>query len=177
MPAAGLSLTGFDPLVDRIYEVLCDGRGAFRALAAADRFVKKSLPNEPDERRAKNARVHKVALVGIDSIADSANTQETSDRAEYQAALRVDLCYYTPNPYERAAVIERMTLAHSDAHTVRAALGWPANMPQTQDARDTGVQSGLVFKATSNPKLSADSRLFTLTLAFTATVWLAMPTT
>jgi len=168
----------FDPLVDRIYEVLCDGAGSLRALALADRYSKRTLPNEGDERRAKQSRVQKIALVGIDSIADSVNTQEHSDRGEYQAAIRVDLCYHTPNPYERAAVITAMTDAHSDAHLVRAALGWGANMTLTADARETGLAGGgLVFTRTNNPRLSPDSRLFTLTLAFSATVWLAFPTT
>lgn len=172
---AGLAAS-FDPLVDRIYEVLCDGRGAYRTIASGSRFIAKALPGESDQVRAKNSRVQKIALVAIDSFTDSANTQETSDRAEYQAAIRVDLAYHTSNPYQRSAVIAQMTAAASDAHLVRAALGWPANMPQTQDARDTGVQSGLVFKSMSGGRLSPDSRLFTVTLAFTAAVWLAMPT-
>ena len=170
--------TSFDPLVDRIYEVLCDGAGVYRALAAANRYTKNTLPNEPDERRAKVSRVQKIALVGIDSIADSVNTQEFSDRAEYQAAIRVDLCYHTPNPYERAAVITQMTDTHSASHLVRAALGYPPNMATTQAGLVTGLgDGGLVFTRTSNPRLSPDSRLFTLTIGFTATVWLSFPTT
>lgn len=166
----------FEPLIARIYEVLCEGRGAHRTLAVGQRFRAKLLSTESDAMKAKNARVQKLVLAAIDRFDDSVQTQEFSDRAEYATAIRVDLAYSTANPYDRARVIEQMTAAASDAHRVRMALGWPPNMVTTEAGVSTGLSGGgLVFKNASGGRLSPDSKLFTITLAFTATVWLAMP--
>ena len=169
----------FEPIVDRIYEVLCEGRGAFRTLALDQRFSAKLLSSDGDQARAKNARVQKLCLVAIDSFRDSARTQEMSDRAEYEVAIRVDLAYHTANKYSRAAVIDQMTRAKSDGHRVRMALGWPANLDTTEDLRAVGLGGlgCLRFVSMDAGRLSDDAQLYTVTLAFTATMWLAMPVT
>jgi len=169
--------TDFTPLVERIYEVLCEGEGVYRTLAEGDRFVAKMLPGESDAVLAKKARVQKLVLVAVDEMLDSVNTQEFSDRAEYAIKVRVDLAYSSPNPIERARLIDLMTHAKNDAHKVRQALGWPANMTATKDARATGVRSGLAFVRAGGDRLSDQSRLYTTTLSLTASVWLAMITT
>jgi len=82
---AGLAAS-FDPLVDRIYEVLCDGRGAFRALADIGFQVAQPAPKPAKPRKRHVPPKHGLSIPERDfpilrDMAESATWAEVGGRA------------------------------------------------------------------------------------------------
>lgn len=138
--------TDFQPLVDRVYEVLCDGAGAARTLAEADRFRRGLFPGQDPAHQARDAHTQKrcwVALTGLPRGDES----EVNDRALYTVRVRVDLAYALEPEPDQAAWRNLQGLMALDAHRIRGALGFPGNLTQTAAAAATGLASGaLVYE-------------------------------
>lgn len=137
MPAAN-----FSPLFTRVYEVLVDGAGAARALAAANRFGDEWYPDLPDSQLSILARSKKRVWVALGPTTP-AMEHETSATRSYWITLTLSLAYFI-EPGARVDTQWRTVAATmaTDVHLVRGALTWPGNLSQTNAGAETGLADG-----------------------------------
>jgi len=184
----GSPATSFAPLIQRCYEVLCQGVGAARLLTEQQRFRNRLFEGQtPGSQYMTGIRSpnRKLCAVVVQSYANG-NTQEFSDRAHYDCELRVDLSYPVDDVAQRSAgglatldlISLAMASAADDAHLVRAALSWPPNMLVTIDGLDTGLPGGggIQFKSFGPVRHDPGAQLVTASVLFAAVVFLRFPT-
>lgn len=145
---------------ERIYEVLVDGDGTGRTLAAADRFSRGHPPGFDPKLRAVRAKVNPAVFVVIGAAAvDGFAAGEMSDEHLYRlkvAIYRDHWLGYQGDPEE----VEGQLVAATDAFfKVRAALCFPGNLQQTEAANATGLAGYALNGAQASTRLESVSNL------------------
>lgn len=168
--------TTFNPLIEAIEEVLVQGAGSARTLAAADRFLLNTTPEMPADHQAFMGHQEKRVWVAITGLTPDQHFSENSGNAHYNITITLHLSYYTDAEMDHEAIRDTLIKMANDAHKVRAALGQAGNLTQNLAAQDTGLVSGLLFFQSYDPgNPDVDNKLFPATITFDGDVILANP--
>ena len=124
---------------ERIYEVLIDGAGNKRALAAADRFARGHTPGLPAKLRSVRAKARPTVFVVIASAEpEPGAVGEIAEQQDYRIIVSIYRDHwlrYQGNP----TGVELQLVASNDAFAkIRGALCWPGNLKETEEGRNTG---------------------------------------
>lgn len=137
-----MAATSFAPLRTRIYEVLVDGNGATRALAAADRCSRRVHPGDRPDVRAAKSRKRRTCFVVVESAQPWKGHSSAADHGHYRITVRVEVYYYAGEPYTVASVARAQDRAADDMHRFVAALEASGNLAATEAAASTGLAGG-----------------------------------
>lgn len=165
----------YSALLDRIYEVLVDGEGGTKALAAGERFALGIWPGQPDEQQAIAARAtanSKAVWVDIIEGERGDALDEIAAEQSYVVTVEVLMAYAAEAEAQHEAWRSIVATAATDKHRIRNALGRPGNLTQTEAGTDTGIASGLTLEGWSKTGPDPVSRLLSATATFTARVML-----
>lgn len=166
------------PLVQSIEEVLADGHGTARVLAAADRFRMSFFEGEPKGHSAIEARVNKTAFVYVSDMRARKDSQEMSTVAHYDVTVTILAAYYLGHEGVSGENRAALAAASLDYHKVRAALCYPGNLRLTMvGAVETGLAGGMLIAPGSRwgAVLDHENRLLRATFTFPGIVILTMP--
>lgn len=132
--------TTFQYAYERIYEVLVDGSGTGRTLAAADRFNRGFPPGFAADLRATRAK-EKPAVFAVITSGDRLLHGEMSDSHLYMVTVQIWRDHwlgYEGDPSE----VEAQLVEASDRHfKLSAALCYGGTLKQTEAANATGFAS------------------------------------
>ena len=158
--------TEYQPIIDRVYEVLTDGAGAARTLSEANRFATGLYPGQELDHQARDARQQKRCWVAAGPLGRG-DESEVNDRALYNVSVRVDLTYALEPAADQAAWREIAGLMPLDAHRIRGALGFPGNLTATAGGDPTGLASGcLLFESWTPAEPLPSQRLWRASASF-----------
>lgn len=172
-----MAVSSFLPLVTRVYEVLTLGSGTSRVLAVGDRFGTKIYPGQPRPQRsvaAREAANEKACYVDITAM-DLGRGMEMHDRHHYPIDLSIELAYFAEHAVEESKARALMVTQADDVHRVRAALGFPNNLEQTEAAADTGISGGALQFQSASISHDHAAKLSETTLRFTGSISLLFP--
>ncbi len=169
-----MSATDTAPLLDRVEEVVCDGQGIARTLAAADRFQRGVWPGADDDKSSINAQVHKRVIVTIDQLVPRPEEKEMGSSIGYVVTTRLDMLYFLRPPVEYARIKAMVAIASLDAHKVRRALCYPGNLEATQAGAQCGLASHCLRPLAWTARLDTKTnRLMVATMRFVGDLYLA----
>lgn len=158
--------TEYQPIIDRVYEVLTEGAGVARTIAEANRFATGLYPGQEPAHQARDARRQKRCWVAAGPLGRGEES-EVNDRALYNASVRVDFAYALEPEADRAAWRALTGLMALDAHRVRGALGFPGNLTATTAGDPTGLASGcLLFESWTPAEPLPRQRLWRASASF-----------
>jgi hypothetical protein len=147
------------PMLTAIEEVLCDGTGIARALAAPDRFRRGPYPDEAPSSAGTAAQVRKGMFASV-VRAEPLKQPEMHNVLMYALTVRVDFFYHISDPEVHAAFRSTLGTIATDAHRARGALCYPGNLLQTAAAAPTGLSgAGLQFRSWSMRDPDTTTRL------------------
>ena len=134
------------PLIKRVEEVLCDGAGVARTIAAANRFRRGPRPLQTRSEQGTEAMVQKGCYVAIVS-AEPMDQPEMHNVLSYIVRVRIDLFYNLPDGQMHTRFRDAVVEAATDMHRIRMALGYPSNLQATAAGAATGLSgSALQFE-------------------------------
>lgn len=174
-----MAVTSYQPLVDRVYEVLVDGAGTARTLPSGSRFAVGSYPGQAPQVTSTKAHEQangKVVYVAVTKDAPHV-APELHSVCQYTVTVVVIADYFCEPEQDLDAWRDTVALVAFDRHLVRAALGYPGNLVQTAAAAATGLSGGcLHYKGGSTSDISAANRVVRSTMTFEGTVSVTQPT-
>lgn len=169
--------SSYTPLITRLYEVLVDGEGSTKPLAASERFAAVVWPDQPDDEKATAARGSANGKAVWVDITDAEPDDHLGDMAPtqgYRLTVSVEMYYATAAEGEHAtAWRDALSTALLDKHRIRNALCRPPNLEQTKAGADTGVASALQWVGWSKTGPDPVSRLLSATAEFQGYVLLS----
>lgn len=137
-----MAVTSVKPLIDRIYEVLVDGHGTKRTLAADDRFQRMPTSKASRDVISVRAKVKPIVEVVVARVTPEPGANRVhTDRQLYRFAISIYRYYYLgyeSSPTQLQAAIVRMT---NDTMQVAEALEWGGNLDATEAGAETGIAS------------------------------------
>jgi hypothetical protein len=171
-----MAASSLDPLITRIREVLTDGAGVARTLAAADRFSERTYWNRPDDHQALSSRQKKAAYVSLTSATLHNAGNSAGSSVLYDIEILVELSYYTGSKFKPSDVELAIRTAASDMHKVNAALSYQGNLLQTAAAAATGLASaGLKMIDWETEQPDPETKLLRATMRLSAIVDVTYP--
>lgn len=153
----------FAPMLTRIEEILCDGRGVSRALASADRFRVGPFPDQLASNVSKEASVRKAAFAWLET-SQPLEHPEQHPRAKYTLTIALELYYYLPEFEQHSYLRTAAAVAASDMHKVRGALCYPGNVDATEAGALTGLVSGMLEFVSWSSQLDLENNLLVGTM-------------
>lgn len=124
---------------ERIYEVLVDGNGADRALAAADRFSRGYPPGFSNDMRAGRSKARPAVFVAISQFAvNPLASGEMTDKHLYEITISIFRDHWLGFQGDFAEVQAQQVKADNAFLRMRAALCFPGNLVQTEASNATG---------------------------------------
>lgn len=147
------------PMLDRIEEVLCDGAGVARTIAAPHRFRRGPFAGQRASEQGTEAMVSKGVYVSVTN-AESMTQPEMHNVLSYRLRVRIDLFYHLPDTYMHPQFSAALAEAATDLHRVRMALCYPGNLEATASGEATGLSgSALEFERWSMQDPDPENRL------------------
>lgn len=143
----------------RIYEVLVDGAGVDRTLAAADRFLRGGPPAKvraPARMRDAQQKKRVFVMIG-DAATNDAHSSEMSNTHGYLLSVTISRDYwlgYEGSDTEVDAALDAVT---DDFFRLRAALCFPGNLTQTTAAAATGAATNALSSLGATSRITFES--------------------
>lgn len=161
-----MSVSDMTPLLTAVEEVLCDGAGVERTIAAAHRFRRGPYPDEVSSNAGTAAMVRKGCFASVVS-AQPMQQPEMHNVLMYALTVRVDLFYHISDPEVHTAFRATLGSIATDIHRARGALCYPGNLLQTAAAEATGLSgSGLQFRSWTMRDPDTTARLVRANMEF-----------
>lgn len=134
------------PLLARVEEVLCDGAGVARTIAAPHRFRRGPQPNQTASEQGTEAMVRKGCYASVIN-ADPMTQPEMHNVLSYRIRVRVEMFYNLPDAQMHDSFRDAIAEASTDLHRIRMALCYPGNLDTTASGVATGLSgSALEFE-------------------------------
>lgn len=126
-------------LRERIYELLCDGKGVVRALSEEHRFQRLRTSRGDRTVLSMRAKERPIVHVSIVAIPDIDVVDELTDGHLYRLEVRVTRYYHLAFESDPSSVDDALDREFDDGCRVRAALSHPANLVTTEAGKATGL--------------------------------------